>query len=103
MKIKKNSFYLGFERAYNVPLLPDKYSEFLNHVFTRIFRVIGGVCYILYITKFYLQFPSFLHKIILLLGILQIMQIIITMNIKLIYGVYTLIKKPGKFEVRNSP
>jgi hypothetical protein len=101
--IKKNSFYKGILKGFNIPLLPDKISNIYNYIFVRILRVIGGICLILVLSKFYLQFPNYLGKIILLLSVVQTTQILIISLIKIIYGIYNLIKNPKLFEVRNSP
>jgi hypothetical protein len=61
MKIKKNSFFLGLSKAYNIPLLPNIVQDFLSNIYVRILRFIGGLCVILVLTQIYLKFPNFLH------------------------------------------
>jgi len=34
---------IGLKHSLNVPSLPPKVFKFHNHIFTRIFRVIGGI------------------------------------------------------------
>ena len=55
----KNAFYLGFIRAYSLPTLPAKLELFYNNIFVRIFRFIGGLAFLLIVTKTYLILPKF--------------------------------------------
>jgi hypothetical protein len=57
----------------------------------------------LVLTKTYLILPAFLHLFLSLLASIQITQIIIILIIKFFYGLYTIIYKKEKFEIRNSP
>jgi hypothetical protein len=47
--------------------------------------------------------PAFLHLFLSILASIQITQIIIILIIKFFYGLYTIIYKKEKFEIRNSP
>jgi hypothetical protein len=99
----KNSFYLGFIRAYSIPTLPAKVELFYSHIFVRILRFIGGLSFLLVVTKLSLILPGFLHLFLAILASIQITQIILILIIKFFYGIYTLIYKKEKFEIRNSP
>lgn len=99
----KNSVYLGIRKAYSIPTLPPKVETLYNHIFFRIFRVIGGTCFLLIVTKFYLNLPEILQLFCTIIGSIQITQVIIIFLIKFCYGIYTLIYKKEIFEVRNSP
>ncbi len=103
LKWGKNSFYLGFMRAYNIPTLPAKVELIYSHIFVRILRFIGGLACVLVLTKTYLMLPAFLHLFLPILASIQITQIIIILIIKFFFGLYTLIYTKEKFEVRNSP
>lgn len=102
-KIDKISFYLGFMKAYNVPILPKKIESVYSNIYVRILRFIGGVCLLLILTNKHLLLPIYLHKVIIVVGAIQSVQILIVFIIKVIYGLYTLLYKPKDFEVRNSP
>ena len=102
-KIEKNSIYLGILKGYNIGILPEKVYKIYNNIFIRILRFIGGVCLFLVLTSYYLSLPIILHKIIIIIGFIQSIQIVIILLIKIIYGVYTLKYKSKDFEVRNSP
>ena len=102
-KISKNSFYLGFMGAYNVPMLPKKIEVIYSNIYVRILRFIGGVCLLLVLTNKHLLLPIYLHKLIIVVGAIQSIQILLIFIIKIIYGLYTLIYKPKDFEIRNSP
>ena len=105
LKNKKilNSIILGIKNGMRIPTLPVKINKIYNHIYFRIIRVIGGICLILNLTKFYLNFPDIFQYLILAFSLFQIIQILIIFTIKLIYGIYTLIYKSKEFEVRNSP
>ena len=103
VKMSKNSIYLGIAKGYSVPLLPFSLEKFYNNKFIRILRVIGGISFIIVVTKIYLYFPDNLHLFITIIAAIQITQIIIVFLIKCIYGLYTLKYRKDKFEVRNSP
>jgi len=47
--------------------------------------------------------PAFLHLFLSIVASIQITQIIIILIIKFFYGLYTIIYKKEKFEIRNSP
>ena len=100
-KIDKNSFYLGFMKAYSVPILPKKIENIYSNIYVRVLRFIGGVCLLLVLTNTYLLLPIYLHKIIIVVGAIQSIQILIIFTIKIIYGLYTLIYKSKEFEIRN--
>ena len=102
-KIDKNSFYLGFMKAYNVPILPKKIENIYSNIYVRVLRFIGGVCLLLILTNKHLLLPVYLHKLIIVVGAIQSIQILIIFIIKIIYGLYTLMYKSKDFEVRNSP
>ena len=90
-------------KAYSVPMLPKKIEYIYSNIYVRILRFIGGVCLLLVLTNKYLLLPIYLHKIIIVVGAIQSIQILIIFIIKIIYGLYTLMYKSKDFEVRNSP
>ena len=98
-KIDKNSIILGVKKGYNVPLLPKKIEIIYSNIYSRILRFIGGFCMLIALTKYYLLLPLFFHKWIIILGLIQAVQIIVILTIKIVYGIYILKYKPKKFEV----
>ena len=106
---------LGFKHAWGIPSLPPKIEYFYNHIFTRIFRFIGGVTLLLILTQKYdlsaLDIINFnkclrIEIIFYFISIYAIVFIIFTVFIgwiKIIYTLYLLFKRPEIFEVRNSP
>jgi hypothetical protein len=83
--------------------LPTKVETFHNNPFTRIFRVLGGISIILFLSS-----PSitildnfYIHWSIFSLAMLHFSYIIIISFIKLWYLIY--MWKNKKLEVRNSP
>lgn len=102
-KLDRSSFVKGIKKGYSVSTLPVKLDKFYNHIFIRILRVIGGICFVMVVTKLYLNLPENLHLIITIISAIQITQIIIILIIKIFYGIYKLLFKKEEFEVRNSP
>ncbi len=91
----QNSFYLGFQRACIIPTLPLSVENYLNHIFVRIFRVIGGIFFLLLVTKsdFYLQLPHIFHLFFSIIASIHVTQVLIIFIIKIIYSTHTLIYK----------
>ena len=81
-KIDKKSIVLGIKKGYNIPLLPANIEIIYSNIYSRILRFIGGFCLLLALTKFYLFLPTFSHKIIIILGAIQSVQIILILNIE---------------------
>ena len=104
MKINFNSILLGFKKGISVSILPPKLDKLYNHIFIRIIRFIGGLCLLFVLINKHLlllNLPISIYTIISIIGLLQALQIICIFIIKTIYGIYTLIKKPEVFDVRN--
>jgi hypothetical protein len=99
----KNSIYLAFNGAYNIPTLPDTVQRFYNNIYIRRFRVIGVVFSLLVLSDLYLHLPSFLRLLFAIVASLHITLVIIIYIIKIFYGIQTLSFKREQFEVRNSP
>jgi hypothetical protein len=99
----KNSIFLGVIRGYSVPTLPVSVEIYNNNIFVRIFRFIGGLSFLLIITKFYLQLPYFLQFLCAVIASIHCTQVMIILIIKTVYSLHTLICKREKFEVINYP
>ena len=93
--------WLGLKIGWNTPILPSKILSFHNHPFTRIFRVIGGISIITFLSKNYLLFMYPFNYVVLLFALLHFIYIAIISIIKLFYGIKIL--KSDKLERRNSP
>ena len=102
MAVSKSSVYLGFVKAYNIPTLPKKLEIIYSNIYVRILRFIGGFCLLLILTNNHLSLPNCLHKLIIVVGAIQSIQILTIFIVKIIYGLYTLIYKSKDFEVKNS-
>ena len=79
----------GFTIAFNTPSLPDYVLHIHNHIFTRIFRVLGGmsIVFLLSGNKSYLvndDIISPLYYVILIVGLIHFMYIIIIKIIRII-------------------
>jgi hypothetical protein len=103
----------GIKHAWSIPSLPKKVSDFNSHIFTRIFRFLGGVAVLITVTKGYdyIQLHNYFNDIscdiisistYLYASIFIVFTLIINL-IKIIYTLFLLLKKPQTFEVKNSP
>jgi hypothetical protein len=92
--------WTGIKVGWKTPMIPPKVASFHDHVFTRIFRVLGGISVITFLTKKYLLFMSPFNYLILVLALLHLVYITIISIIKLIYGIKVL--RSNKLEIRNS-
>jgi len=92
---------LGLKVGWNAPMLPKSVEKFHNYPLTRIFRVIGGISIITFLSKKYLLFPHPFNFIILFIALLHFIYITIISLIKLFYGIRVL--RSNQLEVRNSP
>lgn len=94
-------FLYGIKLEIKLSLLPESVSKFHNHPLVRIFRVLGGVCIILFLSWSNWVENSLFYLILFLLAMLQFLYIMVISIIKIYYLVY--IWKNKKLEVRNSP
>jgi len=99
----KKDFILGFKKAYNVDFLPPKLVSFNNRLAVRGFRVLGGVCLFLILSKLQNHFYDPVRRIIFILGLSHMAYFMFINIVKLVYGAYLIVCKPQLFEVRNSP
>ena len=60
-QITNSLTYRGIKKGLEVPTLPDNIYKAYNHIFVRIFRVIGGICLLLVLSQKYTVFPNFMH------------------------------------------
>lgn len=96
-----NRIWLGIKLAWNLPSLPESINNFHNKPGMRIFRVIGGVSIILFLSSPNWLNNSNLYWIVFLLAMLHFTYIFIISLIKIYYIIY--LWKNKKLEVRNSP
>ena len=93
--------WLGLKLGWNTPMLPNKVLKIHNHPFTRIFRVLGGLSIITFLSKRYLLLFYPFNYLVMIIALLHFMYITVISIIKLIYGIR--IFKSGKLDVKNSP
>ncbi len=98
-----NSLKKGFIKGWNIQPLPLKLYNVYNHIFFRIFRVLGGISAVLVLSKNYLLLPFIFQYLVLALGLFQFIQMTIFFVLKSFYLIKKLIYNPEEFEVRNSP
>ena len=80
--------WIGLKFAFKVPSLPESISRFHNYALTRIFRVLGGISIVLF-----LSCPSwignyFTYWIIFIFAMSQFLYILIISVIKICYIIY---------------
>jgi hypothetical protein len=91
----------GIKIAWMLPSLPESVNKFHNYPLVRIFRVIGGISIILFLSSAKWIGNSYLYWIIFTLAMLHFLYILIINVTKIFYIVY--LWKNKKLEVRNSP
>lgn len=97
------SLFKAIHKVWTLPKLPIKLNKFYNHIIIRIFRVLGGICFIIMLSQSYTDWPFYFKNLIDILATIQIIQMVIFGFIKAIYAIYIVIYHPQLLEVRNSP
>ena len=111
-KMKQNKSYwnriiIGVKHAWNIPTLPSNVLYFHNHIFTRIFRVIGGISIVAFLSgtakSFFFSSEVLwpLYYLVLFFALLHFIYIITIKIIKCIHMIK--VWRSGKLDVRNSP
>jgi len=95
-----NRIWKGLKIAWMLPSLPESVNKFHNNPITRIFRVIGGISIILFLTSPNWIGNSYFYWIIFILAMLHFLYIASINIIKFCYIIY--LWKNKKLEVRNS-
>lgn len=101
-----NRFYTGVSRGITTKTLPEHILVVHNNIYVRIFRVIGGICLILLLTKKleYLGdgriYIISVYSCIFFSALLY--AYILYINYHRVIHIYKLLKSED-FEVRNSP
>jgi hypothetical protein len=102
-----NSIWLGLKKGYQIETLPNNVRLFLDTPLVRIFRVLGGICVLLYLLNkngtITLNLPYNLNIIIYIIALIQFIQIFIISVWKIVYGINKILYHKEEFEVRNSP
>jgi len=96
-----NSIKKGFIHSWKTPMMPASVLSFHNKLIVRIFRVLGGLCILMVLSKKYSLFYFPLNYIILTLSFFHIFYILIIIIIKIIYGIKQF--RDGSLDVKNSP
>lgn len=92
---------VGFKKGYNTPTLPENIIKVQSYFLIRIIRFLGGLSFLLILSKNYLNYPMYLLYISMFFSILfTIYHFIITY-----YRITHIIKilKSDQFDIRNSP
>jgi hypothetical protein len=100
-KTKLQRFLFGIKISWSLPSLPVSVNNFHNYPLIRIFRVIGGISIILFLSSPNWIGNSYLYWIIFMLAMLHFLYILTISIIKICYIIY--LWKNKKLEVRNSP
>lgn len=82
---------VGLRKGWETPTLPDHILKIEKHPFVRLFRVIGGICVGILLTRRYIWFPSpFLYLFVFFALIFTIY--LITLFVLRLYHIYKSIK-----------
>lgn len=93
--------WLGLKLAWKLPSLPSQMDRFHNYPLIRIFRVIGGISIILFLSSSSWIENFYFYWVVFSLAMLQFIYITVISIIKIGYIIY--LWKNKKLEVRNSP
>lgn len=98
---KLQRLILGAKLGFKLSLLPKVIEDFHNYPLVRIFRVIGGVSVVLFLSSPSWLDTFYLTWVVFTLAMLHLLYILIISVIKLCYLFY--LWKNKKLQVRNSP
>lgn len=100
-KTTLNRIWLGLKLAWKLPSLPISIDKFHNNPVIRIFRVVGGISIVLFLSSPPIIGKSYLYWIIFSIAMVHFIYIVVISLIKIGYIIY--LWKNKKLEVRNSP
>ena len=92
---------IGIIKVYKTPTLPTHILNFNNNVFVRIFRVLGGICLLLTLSRVIFQYNEYFIYLVIIINIFFLLY----QFVLIIYRIITIIKllKSDKLDIRNSP
>ena len=102
-KYNFTNIYLGLRKAWLIPKLPPIILKYYNNNLIKAIRVMGGICFILMISKYSALFSLNIKWFIDILGFLHILHISIILIIKIIYVFYILKYRSELLNVYYSP
>jgi hypothetical protein len=102
-KLKKNLSDLksGVIKVYKTPTLPHHVQNINNRNYMRIFRVLGGVCLLLTISKKVFDFNEYIIYLTIFIDVLFLIYQFI-LQIYRIRNIYRILRS-NKLDIRNSP
>lgn len=108
MKMEKNKYtlhniFLGLKKAWDLPKLPVVLLKYYNSLIIKTLRFLGGICFLLLISKISTQFPLNIKWCVDILGLVHILHMLIFTIIKIGYVFYIVKYKPELLNVYNSP
>jgi hypothetical protein len=107
-KDKKNTFFknirdlkLGIIKVYKTPSLPSHVLNFNHNIFVRIFRVIGGICLLLTLSKKVFEFNEYIIYLVIFINTLFLIYQFVLLIYRII-NIYRILKS-DQLDIRNSP
>jgi hypothetical protein len=107
-KDKKNTFFknirdlkLGIIKVYKTPSLPPHVLNFNHNIFVRIFRVIGGICLLLTLSKKVFEFNEYIIYLVIFINTLFLIYQFVLLIYRII-NIYRILKS-DQLDIRNSP
>ena len=91
----------GIVKVYNTPTLPKHIINFNHNIYVRIFRVLGGICLLLILSKKVFDFNQYIIYLVIFINLV----FLIYQFVLLIYRVINICKilKSKDLNIRNSP
>ena len=102
-KIYKNftDIKSGIIKVYNTPTLPSHIIRFNHNIFVRIFRVLGGICLLLILSKKVFEFNEYIIYIVIAINSIFLIYQFILLIYRII-NIYRILKSKD-LDIRNSP
>src|ERR1700719_801239 len=96
-----NNLKIGIIKVYNTPTLPDKVLNFNKNIFVRIFRIIGGICLLLTLSKNLFSLNINIIYLVIFIDFLFLIYqfFLIVYRIKNIYKILN----ENSLDIKNSP
>ena len=102
-KIYKNfsDIKSGIIKVYNTSTLPDHILKFNHNIFVRVFRILGGICLLLILSKKVFEFNEYIIYIVIIINSVFLVYQFILLIYRII-NVYRILKSKD-LDIRNSP
>ena len=93
--------FIGFKKGYQTPTLPDHILKITNYPIIRIFRFLGGLSFLLILSKNYLNYPIIVLYLAMFIATIYTIYHFIISYFKIKHIIKIL--RSDELDIRNSP